>query len=326
MSKNAFVQIRDHILRQTLRKYIWSYKTHEYYPVVVGGLNINRCLSIHPRSKDLVDAMFSSDIDLDFVVTSHIDANDHEPVIFKEIVKRRQEMFDKIVNDQELKDYIKQVEGKTKTQITLVIDNHAMENKSYRVYKMRLSQIKITISGFQTTLLDSPIYANNNTEDYKVYKRFFEKPEDLKNPIPFVNIDGVPYATCNFIYYDNVRMLYYYNRVFIEAQKKKDVKWMRFYFVKSLRYLVKFCALYVMMNAQISDRKAQELHTIYSQAKMILPDTSSALGIPKENIKLYNTLLKKLTNRRLSNIAELQKVIEGASTPNRHIPLKNTRL
>lgn len=320
--KFYFEQIRHKMLEDVLGKYMKKYTTKTFYPVIVGGVNITRCLQSKPRTRQLISNLFMSDIDLDFVIIG-----DNSEAIMDTVHKQRMLMIDSILSDKDLKKHIDSLERLNRRDaifaLKLRIDDSALSLPKLRVFKMSLVTVKLDfiVDGAVVntmTLLDCPIYARHNVEDYNLYARFFAT--DRRKPVPYYTDKGVMYATCGFIYYDTIRMMKWYEKALDAASTPKE---RHFNFVKYVRYVIKFSALYLHINSTINNKSMMK---IYKSAKLFLTtidvdDKFADISINQRDVlKSLVTELQKKTN-----LTKLQTVIFGP-TPykRRNVSLKNS--
>lgn len=286
-----FMRVRDYILKRVLGKYMMKHKTKHYYPVVVGGTNINRCLGSSSHTRKLLDSMFASDVDLDFVIV-----DDKVPI--NVIHERRMRFMNDIVNDPGLKAYLERV---GRGRLKLRLDDKTIHMTHLRVSKMMLVTMKLEWYDEtdrsrllqSSTIMDCPLYHKGNVDDFRLYARFFP---GLKLPIPYVTENGVMFATCGYIYYDTVRMMLYYSK---ELEKGKSEN-REFNYKKLVRYVTKFSALYLLINKlqKDVDSNYRNIIGVYEAAKKLLDDID-----PSRDGEVFG-LIAKLT--RSTNLKELQ--------------------
>jgi hypothetical protein len=335
--KIAFESMRDLMLNQVFPKYIMKYKTPRYYPVIVGGININRCLSREPKGAKLIDSIFSSDIDIDFVIVrpiEHLDVGGYEdPPAYVEVHEARMSFLREISSDPLVKLMISEYKKTEGLDITLHIDDSMLQKKEWRVYKVRLVSMRFKISKdeddrgpkevlYSEVLVDSPIYASDNSTNFKLYRRFLPK---LKNPIPYYIHNKVPFATCNFIYYDTVRMMIYYSNALKVSATVKDK---HFNFIKYVRYVMKFTMLYLLIN-DVALKKEASIKSIYEEAKNILSRIridDKFSDIPSEEVVVLKRLIHKLSMTKMTNLIDIQSIIESQNTPTVVKGLPNSRI
>lgn len=324
--KKGFEEMKDLFLDVVFPRYIMKYKTKAYYPVIVGGINVNRCLSSKPKSKALIDEVFSSDIDVDFVIMENIQENDDDPKIFKKVHVARMKFLKQVVMDAQVQSYITQFKAKTGLTIQLEIDDSFLQKKELRVYKVRLVMMRFNVHNergekvYSNVIVDCPLYTSQNT-NYMLYKRFVP---NLQKPIPYYVHNNVPFATCNFVYYDAIRMMIYYSN---QLKSNNDAKERHFNFVKYVRYVMKFTMLYLLIN-RVSLDKEQTIKGIYEEVKQILsriPVDDKFADIPSKEVDVLKRLIKQLKNKRTSNLNEIQKIISKANTPKNIKGLTNAR-
>lgn len=289
--EERYSRVRDYILHKVLGRYMSKHKNRSYYPVVVGGTNINRCLRLSPHTRKLLDSLFSSDVDLDFVIV-----NDNVPI---DVVHQKRMLFlYDVLNDVGLNSYLKRLGN-----VRLRLDDKTIHMKHLRVSKMMLVTLKLeSFNDFghvldSKTIMDCPLYHKGNVEDFRLYARFFPK---LKLPIPYITHKGVFYATCGYIYYDTVRMMLYYSR---ELRIDND----EFNYKKLARYIIKFSALYLLMNKLDGDKDPnyKNIVVIYEATKKLLQDMEA---VRKRNNEDLYKLIKKLSAQ--TDLKDLQAIID----------------
>jgi hypothetical protein len=175
---------------------------------------------------------------------------------------------------------------------------------------------------YSEVLVDSPIYASDNSTNFKLYRRFLPK---LKNPIPYYIHNKVPFATCNFIYYDTVRMMIYYSNALKVSATVKDK---HFNFIKYVRYVMKFTMLYLLIN-DVALKKEASIKSIYEEAKNILSRIridDKFSDIPSEEVVVLKRLIHKLSMTKMTNLIDIQSIIESQNTPTVVKGLPNSRI
>lgn len=202
-------KIVKYILENILGKYMFKYKTPEYYPVVVGGSTFHYC---KPNSVSIP----ISDIDIVFVT------DDENPSInkIKDMEKKRMDLILDLVND----DYLK-----TKN-INLEID---------WIYKRRPDLIRIkTIKLVRLKHNDNVIF--DISIQYPGINRFLGKYPILskeKQIIPYVEKNGILWATCTYAKFEIVRILLHYQQM-LKTNESNHLR------LKSyLKYIHKICLL-----------------------------------------------------------------------------------
>lgn len=323
--KFYFELVRKHLLENTLGKYMKKYIKKNFYPVIVGGVNITRCLESKPRTRHLISNLFTSDIDLDFVIIG-----DSGDAVMEQVHKERMHMLNAILGDKALKEHITTLENANRRDaiftLNLRIDDSALSLPKLRVFKMSLVTVKLDflVDGDivnTMTIIDCPIYAKHNVEDYNLYSRFFQ--EDRRKPVPYYTEGGVMYATCGFIYYDTIRMMKWYENALDASTTPKE---RHFNFVKFVRYVIKFCALYMYINNLLTEKtKKKEIADVYKTAKQFLTTINvddKYADISDEQRRVLKSIVSQLQQK--TNLTKLQNVILG-QTPQvrRNVGLRN---
>lgn len=223
-------KIVKYIIENVLGKYMYRYKTPDYYPVVVGGSTFHYC-------KPNYISIPISDIDIVFVT------NDHDPSIMKikAMEKSRMKFISDIINDDDLK----------LNNINLEID---------WIYKR-----KPELKRIQTIKLVRLKYNDNVVFDisiqYPSINRFLGKYPiaSKKQIVPYVENKGILWATCTYVKYEIVRILIHYHHMF----KKNEIHHLR---LKSyLKYIKKICILLNISKLHDIDIDINNIQDVFEQ-------------------------------------------------------------
>lgn len=269
------VKLRNAVLRRLLKQSIRSVndlcKKHHCYIAVVGGVALERCVQGAPKAQRYLRQVIPEDIDIVFVVRHSLSGTSKEAV--RRRVKRVSEIRDMFLQDladraqawldASANNEINQINQINETQnMRVAIDNSLSKVRAIEWARI-ISLVTIDGNGVQRTLLDTKILdqvaireAHNNI----VGVRNATRSVDV---VPYNQVDGVKYATCEFVYHDTVRMLS--ERLEYFAQKRTV-----YALIKLYRHLLKFMSLYVLRNhvnglpaamMKIYKRVAQRLKT-----------------------------------------------------------------
>lgn len=252
------------ILKRQLSQFIGQ---GDIYPVIIGGTTVKRC-----TNSTQYEVPFT-DIDLKFVI-----AGKDTPEKFKKALEMREMFFKNMMADSEMDTF----------------------KKTYNI-DFVLSKIDETIHGrrqflevinFENNskyvLIDTMILTENTFEYYHNYKNFLQpQKKPFLKQIPFKIIDGIPYSTCNWTYFDTVRMLYS-SKVSYEQNKAS------FFLNKYIKYLAKFIAMYSYIN-RTNNKKLFNIFLKLNQDDKIKYFKSNEYLIQKTIDE--NTNLKSLINK-----------------------------
>ena len=245
-------EILNTILYKTLPKYIGQYSFSAlYYPVVIGGFDVMRCLG---KNSKFLEALSTSDIDLDFVIRPRHDKSVKQyDKAMLQVNAARLQLADHMISDQELQAKIQvHMPGSRLTR------DEFQDPTGKVVYRLVLYHHES-----RYVLIDLSIFSSANASHFGMYNK------KSKNPIPYIIYKGVPFATCNYVYYDTLRMLEW-SRAQLEVSTLSD-KSILFFFNKVLKYVLKYCALHIVLK----EKSAKHLHLfdetikIYQEVKEI---------------------------------------------------------
>ena len=260
----------DVIIQQTLPKYISKYKTRDYYPVIIGGQNVLRCTENNKIVASLISGVFSSDIDIDFVVLPAI--KDNTDPLIRSLHQHRMILLNEIIEDHDFKNALNKIMkdySHVDMHVTASIDKDMMHADPI-VSRSMVIRIRINyFLGYEPsnslTLLDTVIYSTySKSEHYDLYKEFTHAKVSL--PIPFRTYKGLPFAYCEHAYYDTVRMLDTYAN---EISKTMNQKRFKFLLAKYGNLLLKFAALYCLLN-RVNKEKYEVLKKVYQNVRQVL--------------------------------------------------------
>jgi hypothetical protein len=246
------------ILPQLFKKYAKLFSKNKFYMVVIGGMSVERCANLSRPSRRFLRDIFSEDIDIKCVFLRNVKSLDDAYVL--KVHKIRMDFIQDVIDS--LKIQVAQIQFDEGVQVQAEIDDSLLAST---VDKVRLSQVVgININytenqrRFDTPILDTSLY---NSLSSPLYFDKYKHMTNSKTPIPYVIHDGVPYATCNYCYYETVRL--FLDRIEYFAEKKSMYALMKFY-----RNVVKFMSLYVMRHKINS--LPPKLHKIYTEVHGVL--------------------------------------------------------
>lgn len=260
----------DVMMQKTLPKYVSKYRTEQYYPVIIGGQNVLRCTENNKKVAALLSGVFSSDIDIDFVVIPHVTSNDN-PLI-RSLHQERMKLLKEIIHDEDFMEALNKVMkdySHVDMHVSASIDKSMMESDPI-VSKSMVVRIRLNyFIGYEPnnsfTLLDTVIYSTySKTEHYDLYKEFTRNKTSLA--IPYKMKKGLPFAYCEHAYYDTIRMLDTYAT---EISKTKSSKRFQLLLSKYGTLMLKFSALYCLLNT-VNKSKYNKLKEVYGNVRDIL--------------------------------------------------------
>lgn len=211
-----------------------------FHAVITGGLAALECaMQGSKQSKDLASIIFSQDIDI------HIIFPKGEPDIEDLLIasEKREKFLKAIVNDKDLLEYCTRVSAENKIQCNLAIDyrmlNLPKEHEAYhaQVIRIRINYVNNAKELLSLVLLDISMYTPRSKPIYNTYKKFFGN-----TPVPYVVINNLPYATCNYVMYDTIRMIAYYRAQLADARPNDRVR-NNFNVLKLANLILKLIAL-----------------------------------------------------------------------------------
>lgn len=223
--------VLNYILYTSLPKYISSHLSSPlYYPVVVGGFDVMRCV----RKTPFMEALMTSDIDLDFVIRPRHDKNRAEfEKAIKEADVARNLLANSLVADKPLQDDIqKRMPG------SRLMREQIADPSGKLVYRLILYH-----GESRYILMDISLFSSQNSKHFGEYLTT-EHP----NPIPYILHKQIPFATCNYVYYDTLRMLSWSKAQLMEPTLTE--KSILFYFGKLLKYVMKYSALHIALKGK----------------------------------------------------------------------------
>jgi len=263
-------QLSSFLLKNVLPNILYNYITPDYYPVIVGGTDLNRCADI--------DFAPSTDIDVKFIAT-HAQSNEYE------IVFARDECIDQILetyNEKKPFDFPNLVKGTVNKKYNYRLEIYIEGNKKAVI-------IDTAIIGPQKEFMLQYKYIN--------YAKWL-KTLDENVLIPFKLIDNLPWADCSWVYIDTVRMV----MVTLQEHSKTTSKSQKLYLIaKAIKYIGKLAHL------EVYYKKKTDMKPLLIKAKNALINFGDD---EKILISLMAVINKKTDYRQISKIlkdAELVK-------------------
>ena len=277
ITRPSFAHIHDEMRTQLLNKvlpslfptFVNELKPLGAYPVILGGTLVQRCAKRSVDSYQFIRNLLTEDIDIKVVVTSE-DVDSIEHPIIKTLHTLRRTFVDRV--KEKLAPTIKKLKN-TYLDIRLDLNQELLEKRN--VFSVNVTYVEFedtdTVRSTTLPLMDLGVFVKYSIPHYYKYRKLYP---NVKLPIPYVKFRGVYYATCDFAYFDTVRMM-------IDRLKYFQSKRTMFGLMKFSRYVLKFMCLHVLLNEgkikvdgqieQIYDRVRRILQTI-DVAKMQMQD------------------------------------------------------
>lgn len=226
-------KLSDFLLRDILPNILYNYITSDYYPVIVGGTDLNRCAD-H-------DFAPTTDIDIKFIAT-HGQSNEYE------IVFARNECIDLIIskyNEKKPSEFPNLVKGKVNIKYSYRQEIH-IEGDNKAVI------IDTAVIGPQKEFMLQYKYIN--------YAKWLKTVDD-NLLVPFKLIDNLPWADCSWVYIDTVRMV----MVTLQEYSTTTTKSQKLYLIaKAIKYIGKLAHL------EVYYKKHTDLKSLLVRAKKAL--------------------------------------------------------
>lgn len=311
MKEKALLETcRELLISHVLPKYLPHHITKSYYPVVIGGSSVSRCMQSDYETSQMVDDAFSSDIDIDFIVLKN------SLRIIESAYKARAEFIESILKDPDFIKFAHDNKQSIGSKQFILIPEGDKATKLNKRHAISIFLQDIHDSEKKVTIMDTIILHPKNTYNYNLFKDIFHS----KYPIPKEVDNGILWASCEWIYVDTIRMMMLYDQGLVHSKNDKS------FFLKFSRYIMKFCVLYILL-FESSNEEHAHIKKAYAQVrKMLYKSTIDANSLFKNtNMKELNPLvmekLHKLVSEflKFSNIQEIKQALKkiGAEPKNK---------
>lgn len=314
-------QLRQHMMSSVLPKIFPAFaadcKHHHAYPIVIGGSVIQKCAVMSSTAQAFVNDLFTEDIDVKLVITKDIESND-DPIITR-LNKIRMRYMKLVVK--KLQAYIKKDESIKESGWIINVDIsdsllhvkiEAVQRK--RVYTVQLTYVSPDVSkSIVLPMMDVGLFSNYSTPTH--FNQYRELNPSVKLPVPHFTKNHIQFTTCDYAYYDTVRMMVDRGKYFEQTKSM-------FALMKLSRYIVKFICLYVLLKStkrvQSPTSVNPKLVQVYERAHTILKSVNmTRLSLGNDGIKKvrydtpYVNQLQRLLEKvvRVADIKELVKVV-----------------
>jgi hypothetical protein len=287
------------------------------YPVIIGGALIQRCAKRSALASWFIRDILSEDVDIKFVVRTHVESNDNslikridaERVAFRARIKKALEAHIAKFHNGE-------------TVLITVQENDAMMGISIeKVRRAMVRQLEITyveaMSGIRRAVLpimDMNIFTEYSMDHYWSYSDWVNSRTTrtkLVHPVPKFNLKGVLYATCEYAYYDTLRMC-------IDRMAYFNEKRTMYALTKLTRYIIKLMCLWSLRKEANVDKDIMELyrraHRVLShidgkklQEGLLDPGATKNVKYGSPEVTWVSSLLERVV--KVTNVEELARVV-----------------
>lgn len=282
----------DRILPSLFPTFVKSLKPLDAYPVVIGGTLIQRCAKQSAEAHRIIEDLLTEDIDMKVVVTRPI-ADNHDPVIPR-IDAARHEFIHQVIN--KLDAYAKVISKENPDILVSVQESQKLLNIPLEfIARIRVLEIEVTYieASKSTTLpiLDLGLFTTFSVPEH--YSMYMDFNKTVKLPVPYVSVNKILYATCNYAYFDTIRML-------VDRAKYFEEKKTMYALMKFARYVVKFMCLYVLIEHKSIRDVDDDVRQVYEKAHDIL-----------KNINLDFQQQKTTTTESTKSIKQVGKMLKA---------------
>lgn len=233
-------ELKRGLIQDILPSVLKKYKSREQqlgcYFVIIGGEAVERCAQLSRTAQKFLATLAGEDCDIKLVFSTPVKTQD-DPRIQKTHDMRMELLGDAVAG---LRARVAQMALDDGVSVDIVLDDRLLTHPVEEVRRAQVISVCVHyIEGqnhFEVPILDTTFFHNLSAPDlYKKYSRMAH----TNKPIPYITKHNVRYATCNYTYYDTVRMLL--DRIEYFSEKRTMFGLMKFY-----RYVVKFMCLYVL--------------------------------------------------------------------------------
>jgi hypothetical protein len=250
-------KVINYLMETILGKYMRKYSTDDYYPVVIGGASLTRCLDEVFNAQGKRDINIAiKDIDMPMSVrTADTDLS--------KIVNIRNAYLADIIADSKLIAFLAKLGAKHNLVMTFQVDV-LPSTAPEQLWKFRLAIVSLRFHNnagrflHGVNIIDCPIYTQANRaweKKWRVYDKLVKV--DFHDPIPsIINSKNVILATCGYVKYDTVQMLLVcreelekHTKMQLQQQQQTPNKYMLAWYYKYIKYLAKYAALNKKMRA-----------------------------------------------------------------------------
>ena len=248
--------LKQHLLENILPKLFVKYNNqvakYNAYLVVIGGLSVEMCARLNKDAQIFLKNVFSEDIDIKAVCKKNSNISRISSIRHKFLLDVIKEL-EKFINV-----------NKSRWDKTIILnvelDTSLMTHAAQAVKDAQVMNITIdyTESSYRTqfSILDTSLFTPK-VHHYNVYKSLVGGTLN----VPYYTENNINFATCDYMMYDNCRMM-------IDRSRYLKEKRSMFAMLKFIKYVIKFMSLYILRN-KIS-KLPSHLQEIYSKAYLVL--------------------------------------------------------
>lgn len=232
-------------------KLIKESKKVDCYPIIIGGAVIHQCASVNAKAKAFVKDLFTEDIDIKIVIPNkavkahdqtklmeHLEHHVRRPFV-ETVVKRLTTYLNKHKAKHAAKGWIVTVEI---SDALMRISNPVLQKKGVLSINMTYVPSTDTTNKVTVAVMDTAWFSElSASPQFNQYNAIRKRPDDP--PVPTITYKGLTYCTCEYAYYDTVRMLVD-RGMYLESTKSM------FALMKVARYMIKFICLFVLLKGK----------------------------------------------------------------------------
>lgn len=314
-------QLRQFVLTEVFAylfpKLAMDLKKVEATPIIIGGSALGNCTKLNTSAKKFMEDLFTEDIDVKIVITKEIQDNT-DPIVPK-IEAIREKFMNKVAK--KLQSHIKKDKAIKDSGWTVTAEvSDALSKVNVEIMKRRrVTAVNLLYTNgtqqMQLPIVEMSLFSNYSASHYSQYRDLHPSETSPTIPVPFIKEKGVLYSSCDYAYYDTVRMLVDRGQYF---EKTRNM----YALLKLTRYIIKFIALYTLLKSKTVKTQAvsEKLEKIYDHAHSILQaisKTKTALNSDQIKKVTYDTPyvsnLKRLITRavHVTDINDLVKLVKS---------------
>lgn len=326
-SKKGHEQLHDSIRNTLITKIlpkefprlVRALKPLSCYPVIIGGALVQRCAKRSAQASWFIRDILSEDVDIKFVVRAHVESNDI--ALIKRIDAERVALRSRI--KKALEAHIAKAHNEEPVLITVQENDTMMEISIEKIKRAMVRQLEITyveaLSGISRAVLpimDMNLFTDYSMDHYWSYLDWVNSRTArtrLVHPVPKFNLKGVLYATCEYAYYDTLRMC-------IDRMAYFNEKRTMYALTKLTRYIIKLMCLWSLRKEANIDKDTMDL---YARAHRVLshidgkklreglhgPDATKNVKYGSPEVKWVSSLLERVV--KVTNVEELVRVVSN---------------
>ena len=284
--------VRSHLIDKVLPKvfpeFIEKLAALKTYPVVLGGTLVQRCAKRSADAHWFIRDLLTEDVDIKMVINQPTTGPTDS--IYATLNTIRHKVLRDIITH--MTPFTKKLESGA-LQIDMGINESLLTAKN--VLSLEVSYVEIndmTTRRVTFPVLDINFFSDTETGHFTKFRKLFPA---VKLPIPFVKHRGVLYATCNYSYFDTVRMMIERMRFF---QEKKTM----FGLMKFSRYVLKFMCLHTLLKSD-QVKVDPKLKEIYAEVNEVLKTIDVA------KLSFADAMKTQYNEQYITNIARILTLV-----------------